>query len=387
MDPPPGAPGPGSLRPEPSPHLSATTPAGRIYHDPAVLDSELEALFYRRWLCVGRADQIPHGGDFFTRQIGSEHLLFVRNPSGTVHGFYNLCRHRGTRVAPEGGGKGAHSFVCPYHAWSYDLDGRLIGAPHMRSVENFERSEYGLHRIRVDTWGGFLFANLTSDAPALKDELGRFFGRFDRFPFAELRLGHRQVYEVEANWKLLVENFSECYHCAPVHPNLNRLTPYLSGGNDAYFREGGLFAGGFMEFTKDYTSMTRSGYTHRPLLPGTSEIDAQRVYYYIVFPNLFFSVHPDYLMIHSAWPTSPSHSRVENEFYFAPEAMADPKFDPTDATDLWDEINRQDWKVCELAQEGTKMRPWNGGRYSEVETMVCDFDQFLAGELERSRPR
>jgi glycine betaine catabolism A len=365
------------------------TPDGQVYWDPGVLRTELDRFFYRRWLCVGRAEQIPERGDFFTRQVGRESVLFVREPGGSVRGFYNLCRHRGTRVVLEPEGKGAHSFICPYHSWSYDLNGRLIGALHMKGQEDFDRDDYGLHPIRVDSWGGFLWANLEPAGPDLRTSLGPFFSRFDRFPLAELRLGARREYEVEANWKVLVENFSECYHCAPVHPNLNRLTPYLSGDNDASFRsDGGAspFSGGYMQFAKDYQSMTRSGYTRRPRLPGITAEDARRVYYYVVFPNLFFSLHPDYLMIHRSWPVSPSHSRVENEFYFPQEVVSAPDFDPSDAVDLWDEINRQDWKVCELAQEGTGSRAWNGGRYSDQEALVRDFDEYVVEELRRPDP-
>lgn len=367
---------------------SHRTPDGQIYWDPEVLRTELDQFFYRNWLSVGRQEQIPGKGDFFTRQVGRESLLFVRGSDGEIRGFYNLCRHRGTRVALATEGKGAHSFICPYHAWSYDLNGRLIGALHMKGQEDFDRKEYGLHPVRVDTWGGFIWANLEPEGPDLRTALGPFFHRFERFPLADLRLGARKEYEVKANWKVLVENFSECYHCAPVHPSLNRLTPYLSGDNDASFRQKdgrSLFSGGFMQFAKDYQSMTRSGYTSRPLIPGITKEDARRVYYYVVFPNMFFSLHPDYLMIHRSWPVSPSHSRVENEFYFTPEAMAAPGFDPTDAADLWDEINRQDWTVCELAQEGMGSRAWKGGRYSDQEELVCDFDEFVTEELRRAR--
>jgi glycine betaine catabolism A len=367
---------------------SNRTPDGRIYWDPEVLRTEFDQFFYRNWLCAGREEQIPDRGDFFTRRVGRESVLFVRGPDGAVRGFYNLCRHRGTRVVLAAEGKGAHSFICPYHAWSYDLNGRLIGALHMKGQEDFDRKEYGLHPIRVETWGGFLWANLEPEGPDLRASLGPFFARFERFPLADLRLGARKEYEVEANWKILVENFSECYHCAPVHPSLNRLTPYLSGENDASFRQKdgrSLFSGGYMQFAKDYQSMTKSGYTSRPLIPGITKEDARRVYYYVVFPNMFFSLHPDYLMVHRSWPVSPSHSRVENEFYFTQEAMAAPGFDPTDAADLWDEINRQDWTVCELAQEGTGSRAWNGGRYSDQEELVRDFDEFVTDELRRVR--
>ena len=381
---------PGAPPERPARQYSATrTPDGRIYWDPEILRTELDQFFYRNWLCIGREEQVAQAGDFLTRQIGRESVLIVRGTDRTVRGFYNLCRHRGTRVvlAPEG--SGAHSFICPYHSWSYDLEGHLIGALHMKGQEEFDRQEYGLHPIRVDRWGGFLWANLEPDGPGLAASLGPFFARFARFPIADLRLGARKEYEVEANWKVLVENFSECYHCAPVHPSLNRLTPYLSGDNDAAFRADGersLFSGGYMQFAKDYQSMTKSGYTSRPLLPGITAEDARRVYYYVVFPNLFFSLHPDYLMIHRTWPVSPSHSRVENEFYFAPETIAAPGFVPSDAVDLWDEINRQDWAVCQLAQEGMGSRAWDGGRYSDQEELVRNFDEFVVEELRRANP-
>jgi Rieske 2Fe-2S family protein len=362
------------------------TPDGQIYWDPSVLESELDQFFYRNWLCVGRVEDLEETGDFQTRRVGRESVLLVRDGAGKIRGYYNLCRHRGTRVVLEESGKGAKSFICPYHAWSYDLDGRLIGAPHMRGQADFERKDYGLHPVRVETWGGFLWVNLETHGRSLSEELGPFFQRFDRFPLASLRLGGRQVYEVEANWKIIVENFSECYHCAPVHPSLNRLTPYLSGNNDASFQQKNgrsLFSGGYMEFTQDFQSMTRSGYTTRPLLPGMTAEDKKRVYYYVLFPNTFFSLHPDYLMIHHGWPTSPSHTRVENEFYFLPEAIASPDFDPSDAIGLWDEINRQDWTVCELAQEGMRSRAWSGGRYSDQEELVRDFDEFVVDEYGR----
>jgi glycine betaine catabolism A len=369
-------------------HLTGTTPEGRLYWDPSVLHTELERFFYRRWLSVGREEQIPSRGDFFTARVGQESILIVRDGNGQrINGFYNLCRHRGTQVAPEPGGQGAHSFVCPYHSWAYSLDGRLTGAPHTSGLEGFDRTEYGLWPVRVETWGGFIWVNLEPEGPSLEEALGPFLHRFDRFPFAELRLGGKRTYEVEANWKIVVENFSECYHCAPVHPALNRLTPYLSGSNDAYFHETtgrSFFSGGYMEFAKDYTSMTRTGYTRRPLLPGATSEDRKRVAYYTVFPNMFFSVHPDFLMTHRVWPTAPSHVRIDNEFYFAPAAIDASDFDPSDAVDLWDEINQQDWKVCSLAQQGVRSRAWRGGRYSEKERLTADFDQYVLEELART---
>jgi glycine betaine catabolism A len=368
------------------------TPPGRLYWDPGVLRDELDRFFYRNWLCIGREAEVAARGDFLTRTVGGESLLVVRDDAAQLKGFYNLCRHRGTRVALERHGRGVHSFICTYHAWSYGLDGRLIGAPHMNGAPEFDRNDYGLHPIRVDTWGGFVWVNLEPKAPDLRASLGPFFERFDRLPLADLRRGAEQQYEVEANWKIIVENFSECYHCAPVHPSLNRITPATRGRNDARFmdRSGrSRFAGGYMEFAKDFQSMTRSGYTDRPTIPGMTAEDRRRIYYYVLFPNTFFSLLPDYLMIHRVWPISPSHSSIENEFYFTRVARAMNAFDPRDAVDMWNEVNLQDWKVCELAQEGTGSRAWKGGRYSDSEELVQDFDRFVTGGWSEvgNRPR
>jgi len=365
-------------------HLAAKTPPGSLYWDEGILRQEYERFFFRSWLNVGREEQIPDAGDFLTLQIGDESILVIRGTDGSARSFYNICRHRGTRLVWEETGKKLRSIVCPYHAWSYTANGALAGAPHTEELKDFRREDYGLHPIRLETWGGFLWINLDEKAPPLNEELGAFFSRFDRFPLSELRLGSRKSYDVQANWKLLVENYSECYHCAPIHPDLNRVTPYFSGEVGDYFTNGAErapFSGGSMNFAGDYASMTWSGYTNRPPLKGMTEKDRNSIYYYAIFPNLFFSLHPDFLMIHRAYPVTPTRSKIECEFYFDPETMAQPGFDPSDTTELWDLINRQDWNVCERAQQGMRSRAWKGGRYSSQEVQVHDFDKYVMERL------
>jgi Rieske 2Fe-2S family protein len=365
-------------------HLAAKTPPGSFYTDEALFRRELEELYATSWLNVGREDQVSNVGDFFTREVGGESVLVVRGADQTVRAFYNICRHRGTRLVEEREGARLRSIVCPYHGWSYSPEGQLVGAPHTETLEDFRTKDNGLYGIRLEAWGGFLWANLDGHAAPVRDELGPFFARFVRFPLENLRLASKKTYEVEANWKILVENYQECYHCAPVHPDLNRITPYFSGQSRDYFIDGSSrapFSGGYMEFAKDYTSMTWSGYTKRPLLEGMTDEDRHRVYYYTVFPNLFFSLHPDFLMIHRTWPVSPTHSRIECEFLFDSKTMAQPDFDPSDAVELWDLINRQDWSVCERSQKGMASRMWSGGRYSEQEPQVHDFDRYVMERL------
>lgn len=365
-------------------HLSARTPPGSFYTDEELFRKELDELFCRSWLNVGREEQVADVGEFFTRTIGDESILVVRGTDRRPRAFYNVCRHRGTRLVEESVGERLRSIVCPYHGWTYSPEGRLVGAPHTEPLIDFDKETYGLHPVRLESWGGFLWANPSAEAPPLQEDLGRFFAKFRRFSFESLRLGARKAYEVEANWKILVENYQECYHCAPVHPDLNRITPYFGGEVRDYFVDGAArapFSGGFMEFAKDYTSMTASGYTNRPALVGMTEEDRHRIYYYTVFPNVFFSLHPDFLMVHRTWPITPTHSRIECEFYFEPATMVAPDFDPNDAVGLWDLINRQDWAVCERSQKGMRSRVWTGGRYSEQEPQVYDFDQYVMERL------
>jgi glycine betaine catabolism A len=365
-------------------HLSARTPPGPFYTDEAIFRREVEEFFCRGWLNLGREEDLAAPGDFFTREIGGESVLTVRGTDGQARAFYNVCRHRGTRLVDPAEGTKLGSIACPYHGWTYSAEGRLVGAPHTEGLVDFSKEDSGLYGIRLESWGGFLWANMDAEAPSLGEEFGRLFAKFERFPLARLRRVARHTYEVEANWKILVENYQECYHCAPVHPDLNRITPYFSGKVHDYFIDGASrapFSGGYMEFAKDYTSMTWSGYTNRPALEGMTEEDRHRVYYYAVFPNLFFSLHPDFLMLHRTWPVTPSHSRVECDFYFDSATMARPDFDPSDAVDLWDLINRQDWAVCERSQKGMQSRVWRGGRYSEQEPQVYDFDRYVRERL------
>ncbi|MGQ0798102.1 MAG: aromatic ring-hydroxylating oxygenase subunit alpha [Methanobacteriota archaeon] len=365
-------------------HLTAATPPGSIYWDADVLREELERFFFRSWLNVGREEQIPEAGDFLTLELGDESVLVIRGSDGRARAFYNLCRHRGTRLVNAPSGKKMRSIVCPYHAWAYSSEGALVGAPHTEELVDFRKEAFGLHPVALESWGGFLWINLDDRARSLREDVGDFLARFERFPLADLRSGSRRTYDVQANWKILVENYSECYHCAPIHPELNRVTPYLSGEVRDYFVDGAsrrAFSGGTMEFSADYQSMTWSGYTKRPPLKGMEGKDLRSIYYYAVFPNLFFSLHPDFLMIHRAVPLAPDRTRVECDFLFDPETMARPDFDPSDAVEMWDLINRQDWNVCELTQKGMRSRAWKGGRYSSQEPQVHDFDSYVMERL------
>ncbi len=361
-----------------------STLPGRYYTDPEILKQEIERLFQAFWICAGRVDEVPNPGDFVLRQIGCESIVIVRDEAQKINAFYNVCRHRGTRLCTEESGSAKGSIQCQYHAWTYSLDGKLIGAPHMNEVASFDKSQWGLKSVGCEVWDGHIFINLAEDRMPLMEQLGDLPSRFARFNMGDLRRGARVTYDVAANWKLIVENYSECYHCPLIHPDLNRVTHYLSGENDVV---SDYFNGGYQIIGEEYCTLTVEGKKTRPYFKGLQPEDRNRVYYYAVYPNLLLSLHPDYMMTHTAWPLAPDKTRVVCEWHFEPEVMADPEFDPSDAVGFWDMTNRQDWRACEISQLGVASKAYTPGPYSNLETLLYVFDRFVVDNLEGPRER
>src|SRR5256885_11606005 len=198
---------------------------GRYYTSPEIYAEEQERIFTARWICVGRAAEIPAAGDYVLRTIAGESVIVVRGRDGALRAFYNVCRHRGTRLCEEPRGRFSETIQCPYHAWTYTIDGQLIGAPHMSEVQGFDKHAYPLHAVSLDTWDGFVFVNLAGEAEPLASAFAAVGGRFGRFNLTALTAARRVDYEVAANWKLILQNYSECLHCPVIHPGLAKLTP------------------------------------------------------------------------------------------------------------------------------------------------------------------
>jgi len=351
----------------------------RVFHDPAVFEFEQERWFGRTWLDIGRAADFETPGTYGVVDVAGESIIVVRGRDNVLRAFHNVCRHRGSTLvdAPPAGDTGRLVRIqCPYHAWVYDLDGALRRAPHTDELIDFAAASNELLPVALDTWAGFVFVNLDPGAGALTDYLADLPAAVARYPIASLRRARRIEYEVGANWKVIGENYSECYHCPGVHPQLNRLSPYDRGRN---LESRGPWAGGWMELIDEAATMSTDGHAHgRPPLVGISADDARRVYYFVVWPNLLLSLHPDYVMTHQVWPIDAEHSRVVCEWLFEPATMARADFDPSDAVDFWDLTNRQDWAVCERQQVGTRSRAYVAGRYSLMEDMVHAFDLMVA---------
>jgi glycine betaine catabolism A len=355
---------------------------------PKIFADEQKRIFSKQWLLVGHQSQLGNPGDYIVQDVNRESLIVIRDKGEAIRGFYNVCRHRGTRLKEDMCGH-ASAIQCPYHAWTYGLDGRLIGAPHMDDVPGFDKSDFSLHAVNLGLWEGFIFINLNdgearlrSEAPARQRSgdfisLKRWFaplnGKFSHWNMSILRPAKRVEYDVRANWKLMFENYSECYHCPGVHPQLQKVSPYDSAENDL---AEGPFLGGFMKINPGKSLSMSGNACALQIKKAAEEEDYGQVFYYSIFPNMLLSMHPEYVMVHQLWPQSPERTLIVCDWFFHPDAFARKDFNPQDAIEFWDMTNKQDWHVCELSQQGISSRAYEPGPYSSRESIPAAWDQY-----------
>ena len=346
-------------------------------------DAEYRAIFESEWVCVGRSASMPNPGDYLAMRLNDQSLLVVRGEEGSLSAFFNVCRHRGTELvalADPGPVMGtfARNIVCPYHAWTYHLDGRLRGAPHL----NVETDGVALHQIPLAEWGGFLFAYLGEQTPAaLLETLGAGTERLKNYPLSDLRVGASLSYEVNANWKVIVENYNECYHCGPVHPELCQIVP-------AFLRQGGegLDWDDGVPQREGTNTFTATGRTNRAPFPGLSETEKTHHKGELFYPNLMLSLSMDHVAAFYLWPQRAGHTRIQCDFLFHPTEIEKPDFDSSDAVDFWHLVNRQDWEICESVQSGMRNRVFDHGYYAKMEDYSLDIRRYVDEKLSAFDP-
>jgi len=312
----------------------AKTLPQRYFVSPEVFAEEQKKIFSKHSLLIGHQSQIAKAGDYFVAEVGDESLIIARDQRSTIRGFYNVCRHRGTRLK-EGTCGHASAIQCPYHAWTYGLDGRLIRAPHMDEVQGFDKADYSLHPVNLGLFEGFIFVNLADDPMPLEEWFAPLAGKFSHWNMSTLRSAKRIDYDVRANWKLIFENYSECYHCPGVHPALSKLTPYDSAENDLCE---GPFLGGFMSINKG-KSLTMSGNACALGVNGIADPgrahDRDRVFYYSIFPNMLLR-HASRLRHGASTLAAVAETHVYYvRLFFHPKAFERPDFQPEDAIEFW----------------------------------------------------
>ncbi|MDP9849672.1 aromatic ring-hydroxylating oxygenase subunit alpha [Streptosporangium lutulentum] len=343
------------------PSVISTLP-GSHYTDESVFASEQARIFESMWFCVARASDLGKPGAFRTVQVGRESVLVTRAGDGSIRAFLNVCRHRGARICTEESGEVKRAFRCPYHAWAYDLEGRLIAAPNLTKMPDLDRVEFGLVNVHVREWLGYVWVCLADEPPSFEaDVAGEVVTRLGdgelikNYDIDNLGVGRRIVYDVKANWKLIVENFMECYHCATIHPELTEVLPEFADGYAAQ-----SFVGHGAEFGEDIRGFTVDGSEGVDRIQGVSEDQDRRYYAITIKPQVFINLVPDHVIIHRMFPLAVDRTIVECDWLFRKDVVEGGK-DLGPSVELFHRVNVQDFDACERCQPAMNSRAYAGG--------------------------
>ena len=359
------------------------TPGGSFYIDDAIFAKEQERIFSSLWFCAIRTGDLAAPGAFRTCQVARENILCVRGRDGQVRAFLNVCRHRGARLCPAESGAVKNYLRCAYHSWSYGFDGALTAAPNLGPLPETDRERFGLVPVAAREWLGYLWVCLSGDPPSFEETvIGAVTRRLgtpeviDRYHVGELALGRRISYQVRANWKLIVENFMECYHCGSIHPELVAILPEFRRGYAAqsYVGHGAEYAPGAEGFTVD------GGPGHRRL-PGLSDAEDRRYFAATIPPQVFINLVADHVIVHRMFPLAADHTIVECDWLYPPDVVAS-GVDLSSSVELFHRVNQQDFAVCEQCQPAMSSRAYaDGGALVPSEHHISEFHAWVLGRL------
>ncbi|MFG2227227.1 aromatic ring-hydroxylating dioxygenase subunit alpha [Streptomyces sp. NPDC048644] len=355
------------------------------YTSQEVFDLEQRRIFGRQWMCVAHSSEVPEAGSFIRVDLGGENLLVVRNRDGRIRALVNLCRHRGAQLCLDDQGSFRRSIRCIYHGWTYDLDGQLVGVPWADKMPPGTKDRH-LHTASATEWLGYIWINLDPAAAPLDDQVdplirARFGNDFNPIPHygtEDLRIAHSISYDVQANWKILWENFDECYHCPTMHTELCAAVPQFRGGYGTVTGPQGLGA----QLAEGATGFSSSGQAIAPNLPGVPADDGHTFYGILLWPNASLVFVPDHVFWMRLEPLGPSRTRVVGDWLFHPDAVREPGFDPADAVKVIDATNREDFEACERVQRGAHSPHFDDAQiHSPYEYRIAEFRRWVDSAL------
>ncbi|MCP2243243.1 aromatic ring-hydroxylating oxygenase subunit alpha [Lentzea aerocolonigenes] len=361
-----------------------STLEGRYYTDPAIFAQEQANIFEKMWFCAVRSGDLASPGDFRTVQVGNESVLVARDRHGALNAFLNVCRHRGARICLDEAGSVKRAFQCPYHAWTYALDGKLIAAPNLTSMPDVDRVEYGLTKVHLREWLGYAWVCLADEPPSFEDDVlhavTERLGSLEAiagYEIDELSVGKRIVYDVKANWKLIIENFMECYHCATIHPELTEVLPEFADGYAAQY-----YVGHGAEFGDEIKGFTVDGSEGFEKLAALEEERDRKYYAITVKPQVFINLVPDHVILHRMYPLAADRTIVECDWLYAKEVV-DTGRDVSRSVELFHRVNEQDFEACERCQPAMSSRAYaHGGVLVPSEHHIGGFHEWLVQKLE-----
>ena len=362
------------------------------YYDPRQYERELQRIWYRNWVYVGRSSDVERHRAFRTFELGDQKILLVRDDQGLLQGFHNTCRHRGAALCRESEGMlRAGTIICPYHAWVYNLQGDLLRTSSKAHASGFDVADYPLYKISVREWNGFIFVALTDSPPPFEKIFDLPLNRLDAWPLKDLVVGHVLQKTIESNWKIFWENYNECLHCPGVHPQLSQLVPIYGRGlleerDDPQWRahaadtdpkfKGGL-RGGAATWSMD------GRITGIPF-PGLSDADREAGHIYMTsLPSVFLVGHVDYVRVVRLLPLGPERTELRVEYLFSTQTLANPTFEMRNVVDFTNTVMTEDAQVCELNQRGLRAGPHVRGVVMPEEYVIRQFHEWLRAELAR----
>jgi Rieske 2Fe-2S family protein len=378
-----------------------------FYTAPQIFQIDMDRIFRRYWLYAGHISQVTNPGDYFTFEIGSESLIVTRGQDDRIHALFNMCRHRGARICRENSGN-ARRLVCQYHHWVYDSDGTLLSARLM--PEDFDRSQYGLHRAHVRLVEGMIFVCLADEAPEF-DVVARDFERMLRpHGLLDAKVCHTRHYQIRANWKIIGENFSECYHCGPGHPEYCQIVGYALAGDsqrgaddeaqrqaqgEARWKAKGLHVGVMpwqaesihicrrRPLLGDFVSQSLDGRPAAPLMGTLPDWDAGLVTA-MTRPNFYLEMTSDHAWITHMKPKSTTVTEMEVNWLVRQDAVEGVDYDVDRLTALWKITAEQDWTICESNQAGVESCRYEPGPFAPCESQIETFKNWYLREIRGS---
>jgi Rieske 2Fe-2S family protein len=379
-----------------------------FYTCDAVYRKDLEAVFYRHWLYAGHVSQLPDPGSYFLATPGEESVIAVRDQKGEVRAFANVCRHRGSRICTREQGK-VRAFVCPYHAWAYELDGKLRSKRSM--PEGFDPSGYGLKPVRCEVYNGLVFINLGEGAPGLVDSLQELDKAFLTYDLENSKVACQETYTVEANWKLAVENFMECYHCAPAHAEYARCHTLKSPKDNEALRPAMLveaekigystvtvsnpFPGGTDEIQYYYArnalyapcvTGSRDGNPVAPLL-GSIEEYGGGVADFQIGPVFYGLLYPDHVVLYRFVPRGVQLTDMDIIWLVRSDAEEGRDYDLDELAWMWHVTSEADKKIILYNQQGVNSRYYEPGPLSEMEEFTSLFNKWYLAQIKSHQHR
>ena len=359
------------------------------YYDAEHYSRELEAIWYRDWICVGRMESLQRDGDYLAAGIGTQNIVVTRVSEDTLSAFHNTCRHRGSILCRDSKGHfGNRRIICPYHTWTYSLDGDLIATPGRFDSDDFDPGNYSLYRVHVDTWRGFIFVNLSeSPATGLSDFLGDEVDNLQSWPLEQMRSAHQEKISVACNWKIFWENYNECYHCPRVHPELCKVMPVYT---KAVFDDADLpdwkprFDGdkGRGAVGGGAKTWSMGGAITLPVIEGLTAREIEQGVAFTSFTGSMYVVgHPDYVRSVRILPTGPESIELTVDWLVPATLEIEDEQALRPIIDFVSLVIDQDGKACELNQRGLHSKCHDLGMLVPQEYELWRFHEFIRQKL------